>query len=165
MFVMTRPSLTDPAALIATWFGAGYLPKAPGTWGSLAALPFAALLLWAGGPVALAAAAFVLFPLGVWAAARFCAGTGAADAGEVVVDEVVGQWLALVPLVNFSGANFDFLWFVVGFALFRLFDVWKPWPVAMLDRSVKGGLGVMVDDVAAGLLAAAVLWGLLNVSA
>lgn len=156
-----RPSLRRPAVLIATWFGAGYLPKAPGTWGSLAALPFAAAVLWAGGPLALFIAAALLFPVGVWAAARFCSGSGVSDAGEVVVDEVVGQWLALVPL----GANFDLVWFVVGFALFRLFDVWKPWPIRVLDREVKGGLGVMVDDVAAGLFAAVVLWGLLHVSA
>jgi len=76
-----------------------------------------------------------------------------------VVDEIVGQWLAFLPV-----ANFDLLWFVTAFALFRLFDVLKPWPIRVLDRRIKGGFGVMLDDVLAGIFAALCLWGLMHVS-
>lgn len=155
----TRPPLSNPAILIATWFGVGYLPKAPGTWGSFAALPFAALFMSLGGQWAMAAAILVLFPIGIWAAREFNRQTASDDSGAIVVDEIVGQWLAFLPL-----ANFDLFWFVIAFALFRLFDVWKPWPIRAFERKVKGGFGVMLDDVLAGLFAAAVLWGLLHVS-
>lgn len=154
-----RPPLSNPAILIATWFGVGYLPKAPGTWGSFAALPFAALLLWLGGQWALVAAILLLFPAGIWAAGEFNRRTASEDSGAIVVDEIVGQWLAFLPL-----ANFDLLWFVTAFALFRLFDVWKPWPIRVLDRRIKGGFGVMLDDVLAGIFAALCLWGLMHVS-
>ena len=139
-----------PASLIATWFGCGHLPVAPGTWGSAAALPCAAVLVTLGGPGLLFAAALLLFPLGVWASARVAELRGESDPGAVVVDEVVGQWLTLLPVA------FDLRYYLVGFFFFRLFDVFKPWPANWLDRRVKGGLGIMADDVAAGLYAALV---------
>lgn len=149
-------SARHPAFLIATWFGAGLLPRAPGTWGSLAALPFAWALAWWGGPMALAAATVVVFLVGWWAAAVYVRRTGRQDPGEVVVDEVAGQWLTLVMVPP------DPLLYLAGFALFRLFDIRKPWPVGWADREIGGGLGVMVDDVFAGLYAAvimiAILW-------
>jgi phosphatidylglycerophosphatase A len=140
-----------PAWLIATWFGAGLLPRVPGTWGSLAALPFAWGIAMAGGAVALAAAAAVLFFLGWWAAARVTRASGVADDGTVVVDEVVGQWLTL------AAAPLDLGDYLLGFLLFRVFDIWKPWPVRWADRHVPGGLGVMADDVLAAIYAAAAL--------
>jgi len=159
-----RPSLTHIDVMAATWFGSGYLPKAPGTWGSLAALPFAAVIMWYAGTFALIACAVALVPVGVWAATRYAARTGTTDAGPVVIDEVVGQWLTLAPLVVV-----DWFLFLVGFILFRAFDVLKPWPIGWIDRNVKGGLGVMLDDVVAGFFAAAVLWSFIwviaNVSA
>ena len=144
-----------PAFLIATWFGAGLLPRAPGTWGSLAALPFAWGLARLGGPVALAAAALVVFLVGWWAAELYVRRSGVADPAEVVVDEVAGQWLtlALVPP--------EPLLYLAGFALFRLFDIRKPWPVSWADREVGGGLGVMLDDVFAGLYAGMVMVAIL----
>jgi phosphatidylglycerophosphatase A len=141
--------LARPAALIATWFGAGLLPKAPGTWGSLAAVPFALLLAWAGGAWLLTAGTVLLLPLGIWASGWYAARDQFDDPGEVVVDEVAGQWIALVP------AGLDPLACFLGFVLFRVFDVWKPWPVGWIDRSVKGGVGIMADDLVAGLYAAA----------
>jgi len=138
-----------PGALLATWFGAGLLPKAPGTWGSLAAIPFALLFSWAGGPWLLAAASLLLLPLGVWAGGWYVARGGREDPGEVVIDEVAGQWIALVP------AGLDPLACVVGFLLFRACDILKPWPARWIDRSVKGGVGIMADDVVAGLYTAA----------
>ncbi len=141
-----------PAFLIATWFGTGLLPRAPGTWGSLIALPFAWALVWAGGPWLLLAAAAALFALGIWAADRHIAATGQSDPSAVVVDEVVGQWLTL------AFAPLDLLAYGLGFLLFRIFDVLKPWPVCLLDRHIKGGLGVMIDDVGAGIYAAIALF-------
>jgi phosphatidylglycerophosphatase A len=137
----------DPVALIATWFGSGLLPKAPGTWGSLAALPAALLLHWIGGPWMLVAGSMVAFAVGIWAAARYAAALGKADPSEVVIDEVAAQWLVLsvLPLTPFA--------WLAGFAFFRFFDVAKPWPVSLADRRLKGGIGIMADDMVAALYA------------
>ncbi len=143
-----------PAALIATWFGSGLLPKIPGTWGSLAALPFAAGLAWLGGPWLLLAASVVIFVIGIWASALYASRLGREDPGSVVVDEVAGQWLTLVPVA------LAFEYYLPGFLLFRLFDILKPWPVSWADRKIKGGFGIMADDVLAALYAAAALWAL-----
>jgi phosphatidylglycerophosphatase A len=137
--------------VLATWFGSGLSPWAPGTAGSLAALPFAGLLAWAGGPWLLLAAAVAVFGVGVWASAVYRRRAGREDPGEVVIDEVAGQWLALVP------APLDPVLYTLGFLAFRLFDIWKPWPVGWLDRRVPGGLGIMLDDIAAGVYAGAVV--------
>lgn len=148
----TRPSpLSRPALLIATWFGCGLLPGAPGSWGSLAALPFAWAIAWAGGAGALLGAALLLFFLGWWAAGIAAAAFGAADPGAVVVDEVMGQWLTL------AAAPLDPRAYAAGFVLFRLFDIVKPWPVRWADRRIAGGLGIMLDDGLAALYAAAIL--------
>jgi phosphatidylglycerophosphatase A len=140
---------TDPAFVLATWFGVGRLPGAPGTWGSLAALPFAAVLAWLGGPWTVLLASATVFALGLWASARYIAASGIDDPGPVVVDEVVGQWLtlALLPLTPIS--------YVVGFILFRIADMAKPWPANWIDRSVAGPWGVMLDDVVAAIYAGA----------
>ncbi len=143
------PSLRDPAALLATWFGAGLLPKAPGTWGSLAALPFAWALVHVGGETALGLGVLLVFLAGWWAAGRFAAARGIDDPGSVVIDEVAGQWLALLA------ARSDLLSYAIGFLLFRVFDIVKPWPVNWADRNIGGGLGIMLDDVLAGLYALA----------
>lgn len=147
----TGITATHPAALLATWFGAGLLPKGPGTWGSAAALPFAWGLTMVGGPTVLLAATVLCFAVGWWASAVYVRRTGAEDPGEVVIDEVAGQWLALLP------ASLDPLSYLAGFALFRLFDIWKPWPVNLADRRLGGGLGIMLDDVLAGLYALGVM--------
>ena len=142
--------MPSPALLIATWFGSGLLPKAPGTWGSLAALPVAwGIVTLTGTPHSLLLAALILLPIGAWAAARHSATLGTHDAGEIVVDEVVGIWLVLgvIPVAP--------LWWVAGFAVFRLFDVLKPWPISWLDTHISGGWGIMLDDVAAGIAGAA----------
>jgi len=139
------------AGILATWFGSGLSPWAPGTAGSLAAIPFAWGLAWVGGPWLLLAGALAVFGVGVWASERYRLRIGRDDPGEVVIDEVAGQWLALVP------ASLDPVLYLVGFVAFRVFDIWKPWPAGWLDRSVPGGLGIMADDMAAGLYAALVV--------
>lgn len=147
---MTVPGITarHPAWWVATWFGAGLLPKIPGTWGSIAALPFAWVIAeaWGGRGLLIAAAAATV--AGIWAAGVFCDRSGDNDPQTVVIDEVAGQWLTL------SAGALTFGDFVLGFLLFRLFDIWKPWPANWADRNLHGGWGVMLDDVAAGGYAA-----------
>jgi len=144
-----------PAVIVATWFGAGKLPRAPGTWGSLAALPFAWGLVWAGGPAALLAGVAVVFGAGIWASNRVVQASGAKDPGEIVIDEVAGQWLAL------AAAPLDPLAYAIGFGLFRVFDIVKPWPACWIDRSMAGGAGIMLDDIIAGGYAGIALYFIL----
>jgi len=146
----TKPSL--PALWLATWFGAGLLPGVPGTWASLAALPFAWGLVWWGGIWLLLAAAAVVFALGLWAADRYMQAVKVHDPGAIVIDEIAAQWLTLAV------APLNPLAYLLGFVLFRIFDVLKPWPASWLDRRVGGAFGVMIDDIAAAVYAGAVLW-------
>lgn len=144
--------------LIASFFGAGYLRPAPGTWGSLAALPVGYGILLAGGFWLLVAATVLAFGLGMIATQRVIAGQDDHDPSWVVIDEVVGQWIALFP-VGYGAAMMGIeLWqlypgWISAFVLFRLFDIWKPWLVGWADR-MGGALGVMLDDVIAGVFAA-----------
>jgi phosphatidylglycerophosphatase A len=150
------PSL-HPAALLATWFGAGLLPGAPGTWGSLAALPFAWAIATLFGQAALLIAAAVVFCVGWWAAEQVGRASGVGDEGSIVIDEVAGQWLTLAVAPPSAAA------YVLGFLLFRLFDITKPWPVSTAERRLPGGLGVMADDIVAAIYAAALLYILLMI--
>lgn len=148
--------LSHPAALIATWFGAGLLPVAPGTWGSLAALPCAWLIVQLGGPAALAIAAAAAFVLGCWAADTVARASRRHDPGVIVIDEVAAQWLVLAALHLWLGP-LDWREYLAAFLLFRLFDVVKPWPARPIERRVAGGPGIMLDDIVAALYALAVL--------
>jgi len=146
-----------PARLVATWFGAGLLRPAPGTWGSLAALPCAWGLHLLGGFWALALGTLAVFALGWWAAAVETARSGDPDPSEIVIDEVAGMWLALWPVslgAMQAGVDVLKLWpgIVVAFLAFRLFDIWKPGPVGWADR-MHSPLGLMLDDIFAGLFA------------
>ncbi|QIE44417.1 phosphatidylglycerophosphatase A [Pseudohalocynthiibacter aestuariivivens] len=146
------------AALIATVCGVGHLRPAPGTWGSLAALPLGWLIHVIGGPWLLLIAIISGFIKGVWATTQVTRGSDDHDPSEIVIDEVVGQWIALLPLsfgAWHAGASITALWpgWIAAFALFRLFDIAKPGPVGWADR--RGDpLGVMLDDVIAGIFAA-----------
>lgn len=135
---------------VATWFGCGLSPVAPGTVGTAGALPL--YLLLGGDLTTQGLAAALLFALGTWSATavgmRFFRAT---DAGPIVVDEVVGL------LVTTLGVPFTPLHALLGFGLFRLFDIWKPWPVRWADREVHSGFGTMLDDLLAALYARAVL--------
>lgn len=142
------------AYLIATWFGSGLLRPMPGTWGTLAALPFAWGIAMLAAPHWLFVAAAVLFPVGVWASNRYDSMKNAHDSSEIVVDEVVGVWLVLAL------APPDWLHYLAGFLLFRIFDIAKPWPVGWVDRRLAGGLGVMADDVLAAVYAMAAFHGI-----
>ncbi len=152
-----RPPLSDTKILLATWFGSGYAPFAPGTFGSLFALPIGWALANEGGLVALAIATVVVFLIGIWAANAYMAQAGEHDPGPVVIDEVAGQWLTMLPMA----AMLTWQGLLVAFILFRVFDIWKPWPISWADKNIEGGLGVMVDDIMAGIAGAACLYGLM----
>ena len=158
---MTRRELSfwRPASLLATWFGSGLLPYISGTWGSLAAIPFAYAITVAGGPWALFAAAVVAFLVGLWASGVYATATGTHDPGQVVIDEVAGQWLTLVPLA-LTPLALDPVLYGIAFVSFRVFDVFKPWPASYFDQHLPGAWGIMTDDIAAGVYAGAVTYGL-----
>lgn len=148
--------------LIVTFFGVGRLRPAPGTWGSLAAVLAAYALWWLGGMWLFLAALVAVLPLAVWAIGQEVARTGPElgthDPGWIVIDEVAGQWIALLPAVVVParmGLNPLQLWpaWIAGFLLFRLFDIWKPGPIGWADRSL-GVKGVLLDDLIAGIFAA-----------
>lgn len=145
--------LRNPVCFLAFGFGSGLAPKAPGTFGTLAALPL--YLLASGLPLpGYLAVVIAMFAVGVWLCGRCEKIIGAEDHSGIVWDEFVGLF------VTYIAAPVDTYNVVAGFCLFRLFDVWKPWPIAWLDRRVHGGLGIMLDDVLAGVYAALGLAGL-----
>ena len=136
--------LSHPAHLLAFGFGAGLMPRAPGTWGTLVALPIFALVRMAGGgTAAVIAAALLFFCVGVWASGVAGRALGVSDHGGIVIDEIAAFLLVLAC----TPATFG--WWLIAFLLFRVFDVFKPWPIRWADRTIKGGFGVMFDDVLA----------------
>lgn len=134
----------DPVYFIAFGFGSGLMPVAPGTWGTLAAIPV--YLLLAGYSLSFYLVFTILaFFLGVWVSDKVSRELGVHDYPGIVWDEVVGYLLTMtmVPIGSF--------WMIAGFLLFRLFDIWKPQPIRLIDKQVKGGLGIMLDDVLAAV--------------
>jgi phosphatidylglycerophosphatase A len=147
------------ATIVATVFGIGYFGFAPGTVMSAVAVPLAVLIaLFAGGGMAVLAAAIIALAIGILASAEHVRLTGRDDPSEVVIDELAGQWLASsFALLGFGGLlstdHVSLPALALSFVLFRLFDIWKPWPVGWADRELSGGIGVMTDDMIAGLMA------------
>jgi phosphatidylglycerophosphatase A len=155
---MSPYPIRNPVIFLAFGLGSGLSPKAPGTAGSALALLFfpvlAALGLW--GSVALIAVAGIF---GVWLCGRAAEILQVHDHSGIVWDEFVGQWLTLLPLLG--GAAWDLataLNVLVGFVLFRIFDIAKPWPISWCDKHLEGGLGIMIDDVLAGMAAGGLVW-------
>ncbi|WP_374763889.1 phosphatidylglycerophosphatase A family protein [Yunchengibacter salinarum] len=139
------------------WFGAGLMRPAPGTWGSLAAVILGYFMLRAGmTPGELIGLVVFGSTVSVTIIGQVERLSGIHDAPEVVIDEVFGQWLALVPVavVGLPVGWAALAPLLVAFGLFRLFDIWKPFPIGWMDRHIGGGTGVMVDDLMAGLMAA-----------
>lgn len=152
------PKLPLWLALPAFGLGSGYSPKAPGTLGSLVAVVLFAGL--AALPLPLYIAVILVSTLaGIGICHAAAERMGVHDHGGIVWDEFVGQWIALLPLVPVAIWDARTLLAVaIGFGLFRLFDIWKPWPVRWADHKVDGGFGIMLDDLIAGAMAAIVLW-------
>lgn len=143
---------SHPARFIGTWFGVGFCPKAAGTAGSIAALPFAWVIQYYAGSIALFVASIIVFFVGWIVLNIYLRTTDVADPREMVIDEVAGQWLLL-----------SFLWptwssYLIGLALFRFFDIVKPWPVSVADRKIHGGFGVMFDDILAAVYPLTIVW-------
>jgi phosphatidylglycerophosphatase A len=142
------------ARVVGTWFGCGLVPKAPGTIGTLGAIPLYWAVVHLGGPLAVAAAAVLVSAVGVWAASIVQRDLGIEDPQIVVIDEVAGMLVTMIPVAQFSWQAT-----AVGFVLFRLLDSWKPWPIRRFE-ALPSGWGIVLDDVAAGAVGAAALLGL-----
>ena len=139
--------LSHPAHFIALGFGSGLAPVAPGTFGTLAGLALYWLLALIAPPLVIAFLAIPAFFLGVWACERTGRDLGVQDHGAMVWDEIV----AFLPLAALASSSLMLQ--AVAFVLFRLFDIWKPYPIGLVEKNVKGGMGVMVDDLMAGAYA------------
>lgn len=144
--------------------GSGLSPKAPGTAGSFLVLFFAPLWIYLGtysSMIVIAISAVIGIPI----CGRTAQSMGVHDDGRIVWDEFVGQSMVLMPMLALGKlTTFDSMTLInilIAFGLFRLFDIWKPWPIRYFDRSVHGGFGIMVDDILAGLIAALIMWGYL----
>lgn len=139
-----RKVYRDPFFFIAFGFGSGLMPKAPGTWGTLAAIPLYLMMRQTSWTVyfVLTVAAFAL---GVWVCDSVSRILGVDDYSGIVWDEIVGYWLTMFL------APPGLIWVVIGFFLFRLFDIWKPQPIRLVDRQLHGGIGIMLDDILAAI--------------
>ena len=144
---------------LATWFGCGLMKPAPGTWGSIGALPFAIIIFMAFGFWVFIIATIIVTLIGFWATEQFETHTKTHDNKMIVIDEVVGQWIALAPLFWFTQTSFIGVFLALIF--FRIFDVLKPWPVSHFDKNINGALGVMGDDIIAGIFAAGCMMGVI----
>lgn len=142
-------------ASLAQWFGLGLLPRSPGTFGTLGAIPLVYALVITGEiPYLILTLAFIVFA--IWVAHVHESSLRSHDASEIVIDEVAGF------LVSMAWVPFEWKWVGLAFVLFRFFDILKPFPINYLDKNVKGGLGTVVDDVAAGLVVNVILQTLLG---
>lgn len=147
-----RLKMRNPWHLLATGFGSGLSPIVPGTMGSLAAIPF--WLLMARMPIW---SCWVIIVAGFFIGCLICQRTSddmkVHDHGSIVWDEFIGMWITLMAIPTVSWE-----WILTGFFIFRIFDMWKPWPIRWFDRRVSGGFGIMIDDVIAAIFAYVMVW-------
>lgn len=149
----SRLNLANPWHLLATGFGSGLSPVVPGTMGSLAAIPFWYLLDLL--PVEIYSLLVLLaISIGVWLCHQTAKDMGVHDHGSIVWDEFIGMWITLIAVPDNS-----WQWVLAGLVIFRIFDIWKPWPVRWFDRNVHGGMGIIVDDIVAGIISAMLIYG------
>ena len=147
---ITLAQCRDPVILFAAGFGSGCSPKAPGTMGTIVALP----LVWLAQPMGIwvyLAITLVVTLAGICLAGQAAERLGVHDHPGIVIDEIAGMLITMIAVPS------GWPWLLAGFVLFRLFDILKPWPISVLDRRVSGGFGIMVDDIIAGVMALAVL--------
>lgn len=149
----TQPRMGNPIHFLAFGFGSGLAAKAPGTFGTLAALPIWWLLVQFSWPVYVLVLVLMM-AVGPWLCGRAADDLGVHDHGGIVWDEIVGYLLTMLWVL---GQPLNVYLPLVGFLLFRLFDIVKPWPIGWLDRQVQGGVGIMLDDLVAALYAGALL--------
>ncbi|WP_295681224.1 phosphatidylglycerophosphatase A [uncultured Nevskia sp.] len=154
-----REIMTSPVHLLAFGFGSGLMPKGPGTAGTVVGIPVFLAMMHLSLPV-FAALTVGLSIFGCWVCGESARRLGVHDYGGIVFDEIVGYAIAAAPLLPALALNRHGLWpgLIAAFVLFRIFDIWKPWPISWLDARLQGGIGIMVDDLVAGVFAAAVLW-------
>ena len=149
---MSFPNLKQPSHLFATWFGVGLIKPAPGTWGSLAAL-----LIWYFADF-LHPFIYIILPIFILFSWLICSmaskDSESKDHSSIVIDEVAGMLLAL------SFIPHEVIPYLSAFILFRLFDIWKPWLISWADQNVKGGLGILLDDLIAGLFAGGIIYAI-----
>lgn len=136
--------LSNPIHILSFGFGSGLSQVAPGTMGTLVAIPIFLMLAAFSQAIYLLFVA-IIFLVGCWASGRTAEALNVHDHPGIVIDEIVGYLITMlfVPITWY--------WVILGFLLFRLFDIWKPWPISIVDKQVKGGLGIMLDDVLAAL--------------
>ena len=143
--------------LLITFFGSGLSPVAPGTAGTIAAMPFGLAIIYYLGVNSLTTAVIVFTIIGIFEINKYEKATGTHDDKSIVIDEVVGVWLTMV--ITYGGLSIwqnqyiEYIALILSFTSFRLFDIWKPSTIGYIDRKVKGGLGVIGDDLLAGLAA------------
>ena len=147
-------SIFSPVTLLASFGGSGFITPASGTWGSLAALPIATYILFNYSSLYLLYLSFTLFLIGIWVCREWLNAVGDQDndPSMIVIDEAAGLCLTL------AFAEMSLISVFLGFALFRLFDIAKPWPVSWLEKRFSGAFGIMIDDMVAGLLAGIILF-------
>lgn len=152
--LLAKVKATDPDILISTWFGSGFLFPAAGTWGTLAALPFA-IFLYLISPTALLIGFIVVTVGGFFAVRKTEARTGIHDSPCYVIDEVSATFIIILTLPVFNA-----LYIGLAFLVYRAFDTFKPWPVSWADKSIPGAWGVMIDDLFAAVYSILLLWGI-----
>lgn len=148
----SRLNLRNPWHLLATGFGSGLSPIVPGTMGSIAAIPFWYLLTFLPLQIYSLVVMFGIC-IGVYICRRTARDMGTHDHGSIVWDEFIGMWITLMAIPAMT-----WQWVLAGFVVFRIFDMWKPWPVHASESWLPGGYGIMIDDVMAGLQALLVMW-------
>ena len=149
---MNFPNLKKPSHLFATWFGVGLIRPAPGTWGSLAALLIWYFAEFLHSSIHIVLPIFILFSWLVCSQAS--QDSQSKDHSSIVIDEVAGMLVAL------SFVAHELIIYLWAFLLFRLFDIWKPWPVSWADKNVEGGLSILLDDLIAGLFAGVIIYAI-----
>ena len=147
---LNKQVLSNPIHFLAFGFGSGLAPVAPGTFGTVMAIPLYLLMQPLSLPIYLLVTAIVCV-LGIWICGKSSELLGVHDHSGIVWDEFAGYFVTMIA------APSGWLWIIIGFVLFRLFDIWKPWPISVLDKKVHGGLGIMVDDILAGVFSLIVL--------
>ena len=147
-------NLANPVHLLAVGFGSGLIKPAPGTWGTLAGVPIYLVLINFISPSSVVYLSFLLasFIVGIYLCGKAAEDAGVHDHGSIVWDEFVGFWITMM-FIPFTWLNV-----LIGFVLFRFFDIIKPWPIKLLDKHVHGGFGIMIDDVLAGVFAWLILF-------